>query len=68
MMSAKIAIPGLPKVTVFWNKVYDVIIPVDDVTNQFWSRDANYIADVFLSPKFDNSSTSMREFITTSTW
>ena len=32
MMSAKVATPGLLKVTVFWNKGYDVIISVDDVT------------------------------------
>ena len=33
MMSSKMATPGLLKITVFSNKVYDVIIPVDDVTN-----------------------------------
>ena len=68
MMSAKMATPGLLKITVFWNKGYDVIIHVDDVTNQFLSHDANYIADVFLCPKFDNSSISMREVVSTSTW
>ena len=32
MMSAKMATPGLLKITVFWNKGYDVIISVDDFT------------------------------------
>ena len=36
MMSAKMAIPGLLKVTVFSNKGYDVLISVDDVTNKFY--------------------------------
>ena len=65
-MSAKMATPGLLKIMVLWNKVYGVIIPVDDVTNKILSRDSNYIADVFIWPKFGNSSISMREVITTS--
>ena len=36
MMSAKMAIPGLLKIAVFWNKTYDVIISVDDVTKKFY--------------------------------
>ena len=63
MMPAKMA---TLKITVFWNKGYDVIIPVNDVTNKFLSRDSNYIIDVFMWPKFGNSSISMREVITTS--
>ena len=66
MMSAKIATPDLLKITVFWNKGYDVIIPVDDVTNKILSRDSNYIVDVLMWPKFGNCSISMREVITTS--
>ena len=66
MMSAKMATPGLLKITVFWNKGYDVIIPVDDVTNKILSRDSNYIVDVFMQPKLCNSSISRREVITTS--
>ena len=66
MMPARMANPGLLKVTVFWNKGYDVIIPVNDVTNKFLSRDSNYIIDVFMWPKFGNSSISMREVITIS--
>ena len=63
MMPAKMA---TLKITVFWNKGYDVIIPVNDVTNKFLSRDSNYIIDVFMWPKFGNSSISMREVFTTS--
>ena len=66
MMLAKMATPGLLKITVFWNKDYDVIIPVNDVTNKILSRDSNYVVDVFMWPKFGNSSISMREVITTS--
>ena len=65
MMSAKMSTPGLPKITVFWNKVYDLIISVDDVTNKISSRDSNYIVDLFMWPKFGNSSISMREVIIT---
>ena len=66
MMSAKMATPGLFKIMVFWNKGYDAIIPVDDVTNKVSSLDSNYIVDLFLRPKFGNCSISMREVITTS--
>ena len=47
-MSAKMATPGLLKITVFRNKGYDVIIHVDDVTNEILSRDSNYVVDVFM--------------------
>ena len=47
-MSAKMATPGLLKITVSWNKGYDVITPVDDVTNKTLLRDSNYIVDVFM--------------------
>ena len=66
MISAKMATPGPLKITVFWNKGYDVIISVDDVTDKILSSDSNYIVDVFMWPKFSNCSISMREFITTS--
>ena len=46
VMSAKMAGPGFLKIKVFWNKSYDVIISVYDVTNKILSRDSNYIADV----------------------
>ena len=66
MVSVKMATPGLLEITVFWNKGYDVIIPVDYITNQILSRDSNYIVDLLMWPKFGNSSISMREVITTS--
>ena len=65
-MPAKMATPGLLKITVFWNKGYDVIIFVYDVTKKFLSRDSNYTVDVFMWPQFGNCSISMREVITTS--
>ena len=46
-MSAKMATPGLLKITVFSNLGY-VLIPVDDVTNKTLSNDSNYIVDVFM--------------------
>ena len=66
MMSAKMATPDLLKITVFWNKGYDVIIHVDDVRKKKLSRDSNYTVDVFVWQKFGNSNISMREVITTS--
>ena len=66
MMPANMATPGLLKITVFWNKGYDVIISIDDVTNKILWHDSNYIVDLFMWPKFGNSSISMREVITTS--
>ena len=62
------ATPGLLKIKVFWNKGYDVIIYVHDVTNKILSRDSNYIVDVVMWPKFGNSSIYMREVIITSMW
>ena len=66
MMSAKMATPSLLKIKIFWNKGYDVIIYVYDVTNKILSRDSNYIVDVVIWPKFGNSSISMREVIISS--
>ena len=45
-MSAKMATPGLLEITVFWNKGYDVIIHVDEVTKKMLLHDSNYIVDV----------------------
>ena len=66
MMPAKVATSGLLKMTKFWNKGYDVIISVDDVTNKILWYNSNHIVDEFMWPKFGNSSISMREVITTS--
>ena len=65
-MSAKITTPGILKIRAFWNKGYDVIIFVYDVTNKILSRDSNYIIDVVMWPKFGNCSISMRKVIITS--
>ena len=46
MISAKIVTLGLLKIKVFWNKGYDVIISVYDVSNEILSLDPSYIADV----------------------
>ena len=62
-MSAKMATPGLLKITVFWNKGYDVIIYVHDVTSKILFRDSNYVVDVVMSPKFGKPNISMREDI-----
>ena len=66
MMSAKMATPCLVKLTVFWNKGYEDIVPASDVTDKILSSDSNYIADVSLWPRFDKCSISMREVIITS--
>ena len=66
MISAKMATPGFPKITIFWNKGYDVIISMDYITSKFLSRDSNYIIDALMWPKFGNCSISMKKVITTS--
>ena len=58
---------GLHKKKKFWNKGYDAIVSVHDVTNKILSRESNYIVGVVMWPKFDNGSISMREVIVTST-
>ena len=64
-MSAKMAHPDLLKTTVFWNKGYDVITSVHDVTNKVLSRDSSYIVDEVMWPKFGNCGISMKEVIIT---
>ena len=66
MMSSKLATLGLLKRKVFWNKGYEVITSVYDVTNKVLSRESNYIVDVVMWPKFGNSNISRREVIITS--
>ena len=46
MMTAKIATVGLLKIIVFWNKGYDVIICIHDVTKIILLRGSNYTVDV----------------------
>ena len=50
MMSLKFATLVLLKREVFWNKGYDVVISVHDVTNKILSRCSNYIVDVVMWP------------------
>ena len=66
MISAKMASPGPLEITVIWNKDYDVIISIDDVTNKILWHNSNYIVDLLMWRKSGNSSISMREVITTS--
>ena len=65
MMSTKLATLGFFKIKQVSNKAYDVITSVHDVTNKILSNDLNYIEDVVIRPKFDNSSISMTEVIIT---
>ena len=64
MMPAKMATSGFLKIKVIWNTVYYIIYSVCDVTNKILSHDTNYILDVFMWPKFGNSSICVREVIT----
>ena len=66
MISVKMATPDLLRITVLWNKGYDVTIYDSDVTNKILKCELNCIVDVFMWPKFGNSTISMREVITTS--
>ena len=63
LISAKMAIPGLLKVTTFWNNGYDVIIFVHDVTKKIFSGNSNYIVNLVMWSKFGHSIISMREVI-----
>ena len=65
-MSANLATLGFLKIRLFRNEGYDVIISVHGVNNKILSRDSNYIVDMVMWPKFNNSSNSMREVIITS--
>ena len=63
MMSAKLATPGLLKIKIFQNKIYDVIITNYDVTSKILSLDSNCIVDVLMWPKLGNSRIFMRKVI-----
>ena len=52
MMSAKLVTVGLLKRKIFWNKGYDVITPVHDITNKVLSVNSNYIVDMVMWSKF----------------
>ena len=66
MMSANMATTDFLKIKFFWNKGYDVIISVHDVTNNIFLCGSNYIVDGVMWLKFGNSSISMREVIISS--
>ena len=66
MMSAKLATPGLVKISIIRDKGYDVIILDYDVSNKILSRYSNYILYVVMCLKSGNSSISVREVIVTS--
>ena len=59
MMSAELATPDF--LNLFWNKDYEVMIFVFDITNKILSRNSNSIVDLVMLPKFANSSISMRK-------
>ena len=66
MMSAKLATANLLKIKEifkFWNKAYEVVIFVHDVTNKTLSCNSYYIVNLVMLPNFSNSSISMREVI-----
>ena len=63
MMSAKLATIDLLKVKIFSNKGYDIINFVQDVNIKFLSHVSNYIVEVFMSPKFGNSSIPVRDVV-----
>ena len=64
-MSAKMATLTLLKIMVFWNKGYDIMTSVHDITNKILRHESNYIVDTVMWPKFGNFSISMKEVIIT---
>ena len=53
-----------PKIaTLLWNKGYNVMISVHDISSKILLLKSNYIADVAIRPKFGNCSIFMREVI-----
>ena len=63
VMSAKLASLGVFQIKLCWDKSYEVIVSVHEVTNKNLLRDSNYIADVVMRPTFGNSSISVGEVI-----
>ena len=61
MMSAKLTTLCVLKRKILWNKIYDVLISVYDVTNKVLSCDSNYVVDMVMWLKFANFSIFMRE-------
>ena len=46
LMSAKMVRPGILKRKVCWNKDYEIMISVHDVTNEMLSHDSHYSVGV----------------------
>ena len=63
-MSARMATLDLPKIKLFWNKSYDVMVFVYDVSNNILSRDL--ILQMLLCDMFGNSSISRKTVVITS--
>ena len=59
MILAKLAPLGLLKTKIFWNKGYDVILSVYDVTDKLLSLDSNYIVDAIMWSTFGKCCTSL---------
>ena len=66
MMSAKMTTSGLLKIKVFWNKDYDIISSVYDVTNKILSWGLIDIVEMAIWSDFGNSSISLRDVNITS--
>ena len=66
MMSAKMTTSGLLKIKVFWNKDYDIISSVYDVTNKILSWGLIDIVEMAIWTDFGNSSISLRDVNITS--
>ena len=66
MILAKSTTLGLLKIDIFWNKGYDVIISIHDVTNKILPCAFDLIVDVAMWSKSANSSTFIRKVILTS--
>ena len=63
IMPAKLATPGLPKIIIFWNKGYDIIIKVCDINSKTLSNVTNYIVNAVMLRKFYSSSKSLKDVI-----
>ena len=62
-MATILMISGLLTIKVFWNKDYDVIIYVNELTNKILSRDSNYIVDAVMWSKFGKFSIFTKDVI-----
>ena len=62
-MAAILMISGLLTIKVFWNKDYDVIIYVIELTNKILSRNSNYIVDAVMWSKFGKFSIFTKDVI-----